>query len=112
MLDIIAELRVRGRTGPSGADSNSCLPVSPSNAKSLFDVLAPTAHTTAVLLSAVVAMEEPLPWWLAHHAVLQDGGFPGMSRIDMRSDPAGEPFGQITPVLLNAIYVPLDVWYL
>lgn len=64
-----------GRTGPSGADSNSCLPGSPSNAKSLFDVSAPTAHTTAVLLSAVVAMEEPLPWWFAHHAVRQEGGF-------------------------------------
>lgn len=30
----------------------------------------------------------------------------------MRSDPAGEPTGQITPVLLSAMYVPLNVWYL
>ncbi len=68
----------KAHTPGTAAEANSCRPVSPSNAVSWLEVSEPRPQTTAVLLSAVVAIGDPAPPCTAHQATSHDGGLPGL----------------------------------
>src|SRR6266851_3583033 len=74
-------------------------PVSPSKPRKRLSPSAPTDHTMVFARpSVVVTIGAPAPFWVAHHAVINDGGLL-LTLIATRS-PAEAP-GQFVPRPLN-----------
>src|SRR5215472_3446547 len=68
-------------------------PVSPSKPRNRLSPSAPTDQTMVFAPPSLVAMGDPAPFWVAHHAVLKEGGLL-LTLIAVRSPP---PPGQFVP---------------